>query len=131
MTLKAANDQKLFGEHLAWFAGTKVGWYKPNYLEHFIKHIFNQEESATFDAGCCADMKVVFFKPKIPEGQFNSIKSSYGVTATPGIEAGFYMDLTARSIDAVESMKKYFLNLDFSIISLSLFLLKDLDPGHQ
>ena len=109
MTLKAANDQKLFGEHLAWFAGTKVGWYKPNYLEHFIKHIFNQEESATFDAGCCADMKVVFFKPKIPEGQFNSIWR-HGVTATPGIEAGFYFDLTARSIDAVERMKKYLLD---------------------
>ena len=30
MTLKVANDQKLFGEHLAWFAGTKVG-YKPKY----------------------------------------------------------------------------------------------------
>ena len=51
-------------------------------------------------------MKVVFFKPKMPEGQFNSMKSSYGITATPGIEAGFYMDLSARSIDAVESMKK-------------------------
>ena len=67
-------------------------------------------------------MKVVFFKPKMPEGQYNSMKSSNGITATPGIEAGFYMDLTARSIDAVESMKKYFLNLDFSLISLSLFL---------
>ena len=53
-------------------------------------------------------MNVVFFKPKMPEGQYNSMKSSYGVIATPGIEAGFYMDLTARSIDAVESMKKYF-----------------------
>ena len=51
-------------------------------------------------------MKVVFFKPKMPEGQFNSMKSSYGITTTPGIEAGFYMDLSARSIDAVESMKK-------------------------
>ena len=110
MTLKVVNDLKLFGEHLAWFAGTKVeGWYKPKYLECFIKHLFNQEESATFDAGCCADVKVVFFKPKMPEGQFDSIKSSYGVTATPGIEAGFYMDLTARSIDAVESLKRYFL----------------------
>ena len=111
MTLKVANDQKLFGEHLAWFAGTKVGWYKPKYLEYFIKLLFNQEESATFDAGCCADVKVVFFKPKMPEGQYNSMKSSYGVTATPGIEAGFYMDLTARSIDAVESIKKYVLDI--------------------
>ena len=103
MTLKVVNDQKLIGDHLTWFAGTKVGWYK---LEYFIKLLFNQEESATFDAGCCADIKVVFFKPKMPEGQFNSMKSSYGVTAMPGIEAGFYMDLSARSIDAVESMKK-------------------------
>ena len=61
---------------------------------------------ANFDAGCCTDMKVVFFKPKMPEGQYNSMKSSYNVTAMPGIEAGFYMDLSARAIDAVESMKK-------------------------
>ena len=51
-------------------------------------------------------MKVVFFKPKMPEGQNNSTNSSYGDTAIPGIEAGFYMDLSARAIDAVESMKK-------------------------
>jgi hypothetical protein len=61
---------------------------------------------AIFDAGCCTDMKILFFKPKMPEGQYNSMKSSYGVTAMPGIEAGFYMDLSARAIDAVESMKK-------------------------
>ena len=48
-------------------------------------------------------MKVVFFKPKMPERQYNS---SYGDTAIPGIEAGFYIDLSARAIDAVESMKK-------------------------
>ena len=76
--------------------------------------------TASFDAGCCHDMKVVFFKPKMPEGQknsmnsslgdtqehYNSTKSSHGDTAIPGIEAGFYMDLSARAIDAVESMKK-------------------------
>ena len=61
---------------------------------------------ANFDAGCCNDMKVVFFKPKMPEGQYNSINSFNGVTAIPGIEAGFYIDLSARAIDAVESMKK-------------------------
>ena len=122
MTLKVVNDQKLFGDHLAWFAGTKVGWY----LEYFIKLLFNQEESATFDAGCCADIKVVFFKPKMPEGQYNSMKSSYGITATatPGIEAGFYMDLTARSIDAVESMKRYFLDLVFYTMIIIVFCLK-------
>ena len=51
-------------------------------------------------------MKVVFFKPKMPEGQNNSMNSSYGVTANPGIEAGFFIDLSARAIDAVESLKK-------------------------
>ena len=61
---------------------------------------------ASFDAGCCHDMKVVFFKPKMPEGQYISMKSSHGVTDIPGIEVGFYMDLSARAIDAVESMKK-------------------------
>ena len=62
--------------------------------------------TASFDARCCHDMKVVFFKPKMPEGQNNSTNSSFGDTAIPGIEAGFYMDLSARAIDAVESMKK-------------------------
>ena len=61
---------------------------------------------ASFDAGCCHDMKVVFFKPKVPEGQDNSLNSAYRDTAIPGIEAGFYMDLSARAINAVESMKK-------------------------
>ena len=63
-------------------------------------------------------MKVVFFKPKMPEGQFNSMKSSYGITTTPGIEAGFYMDLSARSIDAVESMKKYFFRSRVYVITI-------------
>ena len=61
---------------------------------------------AIFDAGCCTDMKIVFFKPKMPEGQYDSMKFLYNVTAMPSIEAGFYMDLSARAIDAVESMKK-------------------------
>ena len=61
---------------------------------------------ASFDAGCCHDMKVVFFKPKMPEGQYIYTKSSHGDTAIPGIEAGFYMDLSARAINAVESMNK-------------------------
>ena len=53
-------------------------------------------------------MNVVFFKPEMAVGQYSSIKSSYGVTASPGIEAGFYMDLSARAIDAVENMKRLF-----------------------
>ena len=57
-------------------------------------------------------MKVVFFKPKMPEGQFNSMNWHYGINATPDIEAGFYMDISARSIDAVESMKKYILDIE-------------------
>ena len=67
---------------------------------------FYQDEMAIFDAGCCTDMKIVFFKPKMPKGQYDSMKSLYNVTAMPSIEAGFYMDLSARAIDAVESMKK-------------------------
>ena len=51
-------------------------------------------------------MKVVFFKPKMPEGQYNSTKPYSGNNANHGIEAGFYMDLSSRAIDAVESMKK-------------------------
>ena len=50
-------------------------------------------------------MKVVFFKPQMPKGQYTSIMEEHGVTVTPRIEAGFYMDLSARAIDAVESMK--------------------------
>ena len=74
-----------------------------NYSFYFFE---NQDVTASFDARCCHDMEVVFFKPKIPEGQYNSMLSSYGETAIPGIEAGFYMDLSARAIDAIESMKK-------------------------
>ena len=76
--------------------------------------------TASFDAGCCHDMNVVFFKPKMPkrqnnslnsshgdiQGQYNSTNSSFGDTAIPGIEVGFYIDLSARAIDAVEKMKK-------------------------
>ena len=47
----------------------------------------------------------------MPEGQFNSMNWQYGINATPDIEAGFYMDISARSIDAVESMQKYILDL--------------------
>lgn len=39
------------------------------------------------------------------DGEYTSIKSTYGVTASSGVEAGFYFDLTVRAIDAVESMK--------------------------
>ena len=53
-------------------------------------------------------MKVVFFMPQMPEGQYSSIMEEYNVTASPGIEAGFYMDLSARAIDAVENMKRLF-----------------------
>lgn len=59
-----------------------------------------------FDPSCCKDMKVVFFKPQKADGQYLSIVSSYGLTGTPGIEAGFYLDLTVKAIDAVESLKK-------------------------
>ena len=51
-------------------------------------------------------MQVVFFKPTMTDGQYNSIKTIYGVTASPGIEAGFYFDLTVRAVDAVESLKR-------------------------
>ena len=117
-TLKVANDLNLITEDLSWFAGTKVGYKLQTQIEYVIKLPFNQEESATFGAD---DMKVVFFKPKMPDGQYNSMKSSYGVNATPGIEAGFYMDLTARSIDAVESMKRYFLDLVFYTMIIIVF----------
>ena len=50
-------------------------------------------------------VQVVFFKPMKTDGLYNSIKNSFGVTDSPGIDAGFYFDLTARSIDAVERMK--------------------------
>ena len=63
-------------------------------------------------------MKVVFFKPKMPEGQFNPMNWHHGITATPGIEAAFYMDVSARSIDAVESMKKYFFRSRVYVITI-------------
>ena len=49
--------------------------------------------------------KVTFFKPAIPDGNWNDLQSVYGVAVTPTIEAAFYADLVARSVAAVESMK--------------------------
>ena len=51
-------------------------------------------------------MKVFFFKPVKGEGQYSSIATSSGLTAKPGIEAGFYVDITLRTIDAVENLKQ-------------------------
>jgi len=87
MALSAANDLMYYGEQFAWFAGTK-------------------DEESSFDATCCNDMKVIFFKPMMPSGsQYSSLLTSYGVAVKPGIEAAFYVDLGARAISAVEDMK--------------------------
>ena len=48
----------------------------------------------------------MFFKPQKAEGQYPSIVSSVGLSATPDIEAGFYLDVTVRAIDAVERLKQ-------------------------
>ena len=48
----------------------------------------------------------MFFKPQKAEGQYPSIVSSVGLSATPDIEAGFYLDVTVRAIDAVERLKR-------------------------
>ena len=48
----------------------------------------------------------MFFKPHKAEGQYPSIVSSVGLSATPDIEAGFYLDVTVRAVDAVESLKR-------------------------
>ena len=45
----------------------------------------------------------MFFKPHKAEGQYPSIVSSVGLSATPDIEAG--LDVTVRAVDAVESLK--------------------------
>ena len=65
-----------------------------------------QDEESIFDATCCNDSNVIFFKPMIPNGgQYSSLLTTYGVTVKPGIEAAFYVDLGARAISAVENMK--------------------------
>ena len=48
----------------------------------------------------------MFFKPHKAEGQYPSIVSSVGLSATPDIEAGFYLDVTVRAVDAVERLKQ-------------------------
>ena len=55
------------------------------------------------------------------DGQYNSIKTIYGVTASPGIEAGFYFDLTVRAVDAVESLKRSGLWPDLTYTKCSEF----------
>ena len=65
-----------------------------------------QDEESIFDATCCNDSNVIFFKPMIPNGgQYSSLLTTYGVTVKPGIEAAFYVDLGVRAISAVEDMK--------------------------
>jgi len=84
---KAASELKMYGEKYAWFAGTK-------------------ESGAEFDASCCDEMAVAFFSPILPSSaQIRSYKTMYGLTATPEIDAGFYFDLTVRSLTAVHNMK--------------------------
>jgi len=87
MVLEVANELKMYGEQYAWFAGTK-------------------EDDVEFDASCCTDMKVIYFKPEMESGGLtNDLKSLYGVVVSPIMEAAFYVDLGARAISAVESMK--------------------------
>ena len=48
---------------------------------------------------------MIYFKPDIVKGQIVDLKLNYGVSVSPIIEAAFYVDLSARAIAAVESMK--------------------------
>ena len=51
-------------------------------------------------------LKVAFFAPIMPSSaKINSYKTMYGLSATPEIDAGFYFDLTLRSLTAVHNMK--------------------------
>ena len=51
-------------------------------------------------------MQVTFFSPKSPSSaKMSSYKGSYGLTAEPEIDAGFYFDLVAKSATAVQNMK--------------------------
>ena len=48
----------------------------------------------------------MFFSPMIPSSaQIQNYKTTYGLTATPEIDAGFYFDLAIRSLTAVHDMK--------------------------
>ena len=49
-------------------------------------------------------MKIVYFKPQLPSGA--SSLSSYGISMnSTTIDAAFYVDLTLKSLDAVNAMK--------------------------
>jgi len=86
-TLNAANQLRMYGEQFAWFAGTK-------------------DENAEFDATCCNDMSIVYFKPKTPaSGGYQQLSNKYGVAMTPHIEAAFYTDLILKTLDGVNNMK--------------------------
>ena len=65
--------------------------------QNYTFYVSFKDEDASFDSSCCKDTNVVFFKPQKAEGQYPSIVSSVGLSATPDIEAGFYLDLTVRT----------------------------------
>ena len=62
-----------------------------------------KDENAVFNASCCNDMKVVYFKPQPSSGA--SSLSSYGISTKPTLDAAFYADLILKSLDAVNTMK--------------------------
>ena len=81
-----ANTHKLYGERYSWFVGTK-------------------NSDFSFDASCCADMKVISFHPGQPSGSELRIMKGAGLYQEPLIESAFYADLTAKTLAAVAKMK--------------------------
>ena len=85
--LRMAEGMGLIGERYSWYLGTK-------------------STSASFDATCCSDMRVLLFNPiESSKGVLRKMKG-FGLSQEPLLETAFYADLTAKSLAAVTKMKK-------------------------
>ena len=85
--LRMAEGMGLIGERYSWYLGTK-------------------STSASFDATCCSDTRVLLFNPvEVSKGLLRKMKG-FGLSQEPLLETAFYADLTAKSLAAVTKMKK-------------------------
>ena len=85
--LQTADSLKMYGERYSWFVGTKTSNY-------------------SFNASCCADMKVLTFHPQPPSSSELRIMKESGLHQEPLLESAFYADLAAKTLAAVANMKK-------------------------
>ncbi|KAG8222734.1 Ionotropic receptor 25a [Ladona fulva] len=86
MVLDAANTNKLFGRKFAW-------------------HVVSKESGPLKCS--CANATVLYVKPEPEQGsrlRLSDLKTTFGLTADPELDAAFYFDLFLRTITATDAM---------------------------